>query len=65
MLKDAMERAESTSDAKKIKDALAETKDLTLVTGIISVDEDHNPIKSATVLEYKDGEQVFKTKVNP
>lgn len=65
MLKDAMERAKSTSDAKKIKDALAETKDLTLVTGIISVDEDHNPIKSATVLEYKDGEQVFKTKVNP
>ncbi|PKG30981.1 ethanolamine utilization protein EutJ [Cytobacillus horneckiae] len=65
LLKDAMERAGDTSDASKIKDALAETKDLSLVTGIVTVDEDHNPIKSATVLEYKDGEQVFKSKVNP
>ena len=48
-----------------IQKALAETKDLSLITGTFTVDEKHNPVKSATVLEFVDGEQVFKTKVNP
>ncbi len=64
LLKDAIERAGST-DSEKVKDALAETKDLSLITGVVSIDENHNPIKSATVLEYKDGKQVFNSKVNP
>lgn len=63
-LKDAIERAGSTK-GEDIQKALAETKDLSLVTGKISVDEEHNTIKSATVLEFKDGKQVFKTKVEP
>lgn len=63
-LKDAIERAESTK-GEDIQKALAETKDLTLVTGNLSLDENHHPIKTATVLEFKDGEQVFNTKVNP
>ncbi|KKI89916.1 ethanolamine utilization protein EutJ [Bacillus sp. SA1-12] len=64
LLADAIERA-GDLDPTKIKDALAETKDLSLVTGTVTIDKDHNPIKSATVLEYKDGKQVFNTKVNP
>lgn len=64
LLADAIERAGS-SDSVKIKEALAETKELELVTGLYSVDENHHPIKSATILEYVDGETVFKTKVNP
>lgn len=64
LLKDAIERAGST-DKVAIKDALKETKDLALVTGIVTIDENHNPIKSATILEYVDGSQVFKTKINP
>jgi branched-chain amino acid transport system substrate-binding protein len=64
LLADAVKRAGST-DPGKIKDALASTKDLSLVTGLVTVDKDHNPVKSATVLEYKDGKQVFNTKVNP
>jgi len=64
LLADAIERAGSV-DSVKIKDALAETKDLELVTGLFSVDENHHPVKSATILEYKDGKQVFNTKVNP
>lgn len=63
-LKDAIERAGSTK-GEDIQKALAETKDLSLVTGTFSVDEDHNTIKSATVLEFKDGKQVFNTKVEP
>ena len=64
MLADAIERA-GDLDTTKIKDALAETKDLALVSGNVTIDEQHNPIKSATILEYKDGKQVFNTKVNP
>lgn len=65
LLVDAMKRAGSTSDSEKIKEALAETKDLALITGTISIDDLHNPTKSATVLEYVDGKQEFKSKVNP
>ncbi|WP_017756710.1 ABC transporter substrate-binding protein [Calidifontibacillus oryziterrae] len=64
LLADAIKRAGSTEPAA-IKDALAATTDLSLVTGIVTIDENHNPVKSATVLEYVDGKQVFKTKVNP
>ena len=64
LLADAIKRA-GGPDSVKIKDALAGTKDLELVTGLYSVDENHHPIKSATILEYKNGKQVFKTKVNP
>lgn len=63
-LVDAIKRAGST-DGEAIKKALEGTKDLKLVTGNFSVDENHNPIKPATVLEYKDGKQVFNSKVNP
>ncbi|MFJ7935717.1 ABC transporter substrate-binding protein [Sporosarcina sp. NPDC096371] len=64
LLADAIKRA-GGPDSVKIKDALAETKDLELVTGLYSVDENHHPVKAATILEYKDGEQVFRAKVNP
>jgi branched-chain amino acid transport system substrate-binding protein len=64
LLADAIKRAGST-DSTKIKDELAKTTDLSLVTGVVSIDENHHPIKSAIVLEYKDGKQVFFTKVNP
>ena len=63
-LADAIKRAGST-DSEKIKDALAETKGLELVSGNFTVDKDHNPIKSATILEFKDGEQVYNTKIDP
>ena len=64
LLKDAIERAGST-DPVAIKDALAKTKDLRLVTGVVTIDENHHPIKTTTVLEFKDGKTVFKTKINP
>lgn len=64
LLKDAIERAGST-DGTKIKEALEATDNLDLVTGLYSVDEQHHPVKSATILEFVDGKQVFNTKVNP
>ena len=64
MLIDAIKRANSTEPAK-IREALEQTKNLQVVTGIISLNEKHDPVKSAVVIEYKDGKQSFKEKVNP
>jgi len=64
LLADAIKRAGS-ADPQKIQKALAETSDLKLVTGNLKLDKNHNPIKSAVILEYKDGQAQFKTKVNP
>ncbi|PWK10266.1 amino acid/amide ABC transporter substrate-binding protein (HAAT family) [Tumebacillus permanentifrigoris] len=64
MMADAIKRAGST-DKEKIKDALANTKDFEGVTGKIALDKNHDPVKAAVVLEYKDGKQTFNTKVQP
>lgn len=61
---DAIKRANS-ADPVKIKDALTQTKDLQLVTGTVTLDKYHNPVKSAVVMELKDGKQVYKTTINP
>lgn len=64
LLIDAMKRANSTEPAK-IREALEQTKNLKVSTGLISVDAQHNPIKSAVVIEMKDGKQMFREKINP
>lgn len=64
MLADAIKRAGSAEPAK-IKEALASTKDLQVVTGTLNLDEQHNSVKSAVIIEYKDGRQEFKETVNP
>ena len=64
LLIDAIKRANSTEPVK-IKEALEQTKNLQVSTGIITIDSNHNPVKSAVVIEMKDGKQTFKEKVNP
>lgn len=64
LLVDAIKRAGS-DDPAKIREALAQTKDLQVVTGKVTLDSQHNPIKSAVVIEMKEGKQVFKEKINP
>lgn len=64
MLIDAIKRAGS-DDPAKIREALEQTKNLQVSTGIITLDANHNPVKSAVVIEMKDGKQVFKEKINP
>ncbi len=61
---DAIKRAGS-ADPVKIQEAMVQTKDLALVSGTLTLDDKHNPVKAATILEYKDGVQQFKAKVNP
>ncbi|HWR42877.1 ABC transporter substrate-binding protein [Sporomusa sp.] len=64
LLIDAIKRANST-DPAKIREALEQTKNLQLSTGTVTIDANHNPIKSAVVIEMKDGKQMFKEKVTP
>ena len=61
---DAIKRA-NTTDAAKVKEAMEQTKNLQVSTGIVTMDSNHNPIKSAVVIEMKDGKQTFKEKINP
>lgn len=63
-LADGLKRA-GAADPVKLKDALASTKDFKGITGTISIDEKHNPVKSITILQEKDGEQVFLKKLQP
>lgn len=60
----AMERAGS-ADPVKIRDELAKTKDYAAVSGLISLNATHDAVKSAVIVEFKDGKQTFREKVNP
>ncbi len=64
MMIDALKRAGS-EEPKKIQEALAATKNLQVATGVLTLDDKHNPVKSAVIIEMKDGKQTFKEKVNP
>ena len=60
----AIKTANST-DTVKIKDAMAKTSGFNGVAGSVTFDPQHNPVKSAFIMEYKNGEQTFNTKINP
>jgi branched-chain amino acid transport system substrate-binding protein len=64
MIVDAIKRANS-ADPVKIKDAMAATKDFQAVSGSITLNQTHDAVKSAVIIEMKDGKQTFKAKVNP
>lgn len=52
-------------DAAKITEVLAATKDFNAVTGKTSLNATHDAVKSAVILEYKDGKQTYRATVNP
>lgn len=64
VIADAIKRAGS-DEPEKIKEALAITKDLQVVAGIITMDAKHNPVKGAAINENKDGKVTFKQRANP
>jgi branched-chain amino acid transport system substrate-binding protein len=61
---DAIKRAGST-DPKKIRDALASTKDFEGVTGKITLKPDGDAIKSMVINKVKDGKFVYVTTITP
>lgn len=64
ILFDAIKRAGST-EAQKIRDELAKTKDFAGVTGKITINEQRNAIKPAVILEIKGGQFKYKETVAP
>src|SRR5262245_6536699 len=64
LLADAITRAGST-EGRRIRDALAATKDFAGVTGSITMDADRNPIKPAVVLRVEGGRFKFADSIAP
>ncbi len=64
LLADAIARAGST-EGKRIRDALASTKDFAAVTGSITMDADRNPVKPAVILKVEGGRFKFAAAVAP
>ena len=64
LVADAINRAGS-ADPEAIRNALAETKNFEAVTGTMSFDENHNPLKEIAIIEMVDGEQTLRTKIAP
>lgn len=61
---DAIKRA-GTDDSAKVTAALAETKNFKAVTGETSLNDKHDAVKSAVIIEFKDGKQAYRATVNP
>jgi len=64
VLIDAIKRANS-ADSGKIREALAATKDYPAITGATTLNATHDAVKSAVIIEMKDGKQMFKANVKP
>jgi branched-chain amino acid transport system substrate-binding protein len=61
---DAINRAKDMT-GEAIAQAIAQTKDFPGVTGVITLDQDHNAVKSAVVLEVKGGKAAYVATVAP
>jgi branched-chain amino acid transport system substrate-binding protein len=61
---DAIGRSDALT-GEAVKNALEATEGFVGVTGTLSVDENHNPVKSIVVIGLKDGKQDSSLKVNP
>ena len=64
VLIDAIKRANS-AEPEKIREALTATKDYPAITGATSLNATHDAVKSAVIIEMKDGKQMFKETVKP
>ena len=61
---DAIKRADSTNSTA-IRDAIAQTKDFTGVSGKITIDAQRNASKPAVILAIKDQHVQYFEKINP
>ena len=64
VLFDAMDRAKSL-DGDDLAAAVASTRDFHGVTGVITLDEHRNPVKSAVMLVIKNGERRYAATIPP
>ncbi|MBQ4051130.1 MAG: ABC transporter substrate-binding protein, partial [Oscillospiraceae bacterium] len=59
---DALARTENLN-SESLKEAMASTEDFAGVTGTLSIDENHNAVKSIVVIELENGVQVSAEKI--
>ncbi len=64
LLVDAIKRANST-EANKIREALAATKNFKSVSGDMNLNETHDAVRGVVIIELKDGKQVYKQTIKP
>jgi branched-chain amino acid transport system substrate-binding protein len=64
LMADAIRRAGST-DGRKIRDALATTKDFQGASGVITIDENRNAKKAIVILKIDGGKFKYVTRINP
>jgi branched-chain amino acid transport system substrate-binding protein len=64
VLADAIARAHTT-DGPQLRDALAQTKDFSGVTGVINMDADRNAVKPAVVLKLEDARYIYQETIQP
>ncbi|MCE5287530.1 MAG: ABC transporter substrate-binding protein [Pelosinus sp.] len=64
VLIEAIKKAGSV-EADKIREALAATKDFPAITGSTTLNATHDAVKSAVIIEMKDGKQAFKATIKP
>ncbi|MGI6549162.1 MAG: ABC transporter substrate-binding protein [Syntrophomonadales bacterium] len=55
----------NSADPAAITEALANIRDFEGITGKMSIDEQHNPVKAGVIIEFKDGNQVMNTRIQP
>ena len=63
-LAEAIERA-GTTGGEKLRDALAQTRDFSGVTGFISMDSERNAVKAAVILKLQDGKYIYQETIQP
>ena len=64
LVAEAIKNAGDT-DPVKIAQSMAKINGFQGVSGTVTFDAQHNPVKSAVIIEHKDGAQTFRTKINP
>ncbi len=59
-LKDAQ-----AADPVKLAEALAQIKNFEGITGNMTIDTNHNPVKAGVIIEFKDGKQTMNSRIQP
>jgi len=53
------------ADPVKLAGALSKIKNFEGITGKMSIDASHNPVKAGVIIEFKDGKQVMNSRIQP
>jgi len=64
LLVQAIKEANS-AEPEKIAGALAKITDFEGITGKMTIDKQHNPVKAGVIIEFKEGKQVMNTRIQP